>query len=257
MGNGLKRGPLARSALSGLATGPLTSSGSRNDLLNGLLAYYKFDDIDAGGTTFNAVNPALRSGSSVNGGLSVVNGIIINGVACDGGGDPTQVFTFSDQTALGSVWSLSLWIFPSEFQQVPVSTYALIVGQDTNTGLILTQPDLVTPPTVSITDQLDGTIAGFDVTVSAWHHIGAVYALDGSLSMYHNGVLAAFSGAGGSPNLVNWFAPVWALGDGIDTAPYIGNLDEWGIWKGRALTATNMQQLYNSGAGLPFGSFGA
>ena len=38
--------------------------------------------------------------------------------------------------------------------------------------------------------------------------------------------------------------------------PLDGNIDEVGIWMGRALTQTEVGQLYNGGAGLPFGSFG-
>ena len=38
--------------------------------------------------------------------------------------------------------------------------------------------------------------------------------------------------------------------------PLDGNIDEVGIWMGRALTQTEVGQLYNGGAGLPFSSFG-
>ena len=38
--------------------------------------------------------------------------------------------------------------------------------------------------------------------------------------------------------------------------PLNGSIDEVGIWMGRALTQTEVGQLYNGGAGLPFSSFG-
>ena len=38
--------------------------------------------------------------------------------------------------------------------------------------------------------------------------------------------------------------------------PLDGSIDEVGIWMGRALTQTEVSQLYNGGAGLPFSSFG-
>jgi hypothetical protein len=39
--------------------------------------------------------------------------------------------------------------------------------------------------------------------------------------------------------------------------PLDGSVDEVGIWMGRALTQTEVSQLYNGGAGLPYDSFGA
>jgi hypothetical protein len=39
--------------------------------------------------------------------------------------------------------------------------------------------------------------------------------------------------------------------------PLDGRIDEVGIWMGRALTQTEVSQLYNGGAGLPYDSFGA
>jgi hypothetical protein len=42
---------------------------------------------------------------------------------------------------------------------------------------------------------------------------------------------------------------------GYEAQPLDGKMDEFGFWIGRCLTQTEVGQLYNNGAGLPFSSF--
>jgi hypothetical protein len=43
---------------------------------------------------------------------------------------------------------------------------------------------------------------------------------------------------------------------GYEAGSLDGQMDEFGFWIGRCLTQTEVTQLYNNGAGLPFSSFG-
>ncbi len=51
-------------------------------------------------------------------------------------------------------------------------------------------------------------------------------------------------------------AAFFTIGSENGTLPWIGQIDEMAIWIGRNdLTISDVRQLYNNGAGLPFSSF--
>ena len=96
----------------------------------------------------------------------------------------------------------------------------------------------------------------YSVSEYTWTH--AVFVKDGgTLRIYLNGVESATGEFSGSilPNAAGFFGPSdLILGINPWGYPLIGCLDEVGCWQ-RALSAGEVEQLYNYGSGLPYENF--
>jgi hypothetical protein len=98
--------------------------------------------------------------------------------------------------------------------------------------------------------------------VGKWRHLVAVYnEAAATVTMYKSGssVGVTMNNAGTVTSVFNSSSPVIIGGlgtTGTPTALFDGSIDEVGFWS-KALTSTEVTDLYNAGAGLPYLSTGA
>lgn len=210
------------------------ASGGSSSLLNGIVAYWKFDegtgtitaDATGNGHAVTLVNSPAWAAGKINDGLS------FNG--------STNYGTFGPITGLPSL-SISAWI-----KTTTVSSAAMIVGSSGATnfqvrvasgkaGVICGQPGEALSPLAGTTTINDGN----------WHHIVFTNDPAGNAVLY---VDAASEASEAGANLSAYdMAEIARLG--YSSAQYFnGTIDEVGIWN-RALTAAEVTELYNAGAG--------
>lgn len=208
-----------------------------NPLWNNLLAYYTGDDTpnDAKG---------IYNGTLVNG-ATYSTGKINNGFNFDGVNDyvsisPTFGSSFSSPT---SAHTYSAWIYPTS-----VTGYNWIIQNGLNnsgTSMILNGDKLC----FFIQGGNNQTTSSATLPINTWSMVTVVYNGAGSVSFYKNGVLINSSGA-------SWTETVAGtntyIGSYVGAAHFFdGKIDEVGAWS-RALTAAEVSELYNAGAGKQY-----
>ena len=206
-------------------------------LWNNLVAYWSGDNTanDAKGT---------YNGTLVNG-ATYSTGKISNGFSLDGVNDyvnisPSLGSTFSKPS---SVHSYSAWIYPTS-----LAGYNWIIQNGLNnsgTSMILNGANLC----FFIQGGNNQTTSSATLTVNTWTMVTVVYNGAGSVSFYKNGVLSNSSSA-------SWTETVAGtntyIGSYIGATHFFdGKIDEVGAWN-RALTATEVTELYNAGAGKQY-----
>jgi hypothetical protein len=222
-------------------------------LLNNLVSYYKLDDVtdSAGANTLtnnNTVtfasgkigNAADFGTANTNKSLSVTSDLGITGGNCTISG------WLKMRTEIASSLQL-LWI-----QSSTTNNIAYYIGYDYNGGtrrLLFTRSRLgVAGDTLSYTITL-GT--------SDYYHIALTY--DGSdVTGYVNGASVGTQSSTGNGTTGGSNIFVVGMDRDLVSLPLSAYIDEVGIWS-RALTTTEITNLYNNGSGLqyPFSSQGA
>lgn len=99
------------------------------------------------------------------------------------------------------------------------------------------------------TPSVDGT-AMTGMLANTWYMVTTTYDSTDGLKTYVNGTLAQSAAANGTIITTNTGA-VQIGGDSFNNSFWLGDLDEYGIWS-RALTASEVTQLYNTGTGLQY-----
>lgn len=206
-------------------------------LWNNLVAYWSGDNTanDAKGT---------YNGTLING-ATYSTGKISNGFSFDGVNDyvnisPSLGSTFSSPS---SAHSYSAWIYPTS-----LSGYNWIIQNGLNnsgTSMILNGANLC----FFIQGGNNQTTSSATLTVNTWTMVTVVYNGAGSVSFYKNGVLS-------NSNSASWTESVAGtntyIGSYIGAVHFFdGKIDEVGAWN-RALTATEVTELYNAGAGKQY-----
>lgn len=208
----------------------LLLAAARSTLLSGLLAFWKLDG--------NA-NDATGTFNGTPTGVSWASGKVGQAASFAGGGAITTAIT----SALLN-FSVSLWFNPG----ATVYAARLVdksfsggfwIGRDATVGG--TAPERwgggilnVSPPYGIYVNALNGV----------WNHM--VFQREGTAHrIYINGALGASATVSGAPT----DATAIMLGNAAGGFPYAGLLDEVGIWN-RAISAAEIAQLYNGGAGL-------
>ena len=209
-----------------------------NPLWNNLVAYYKGD---------NTPNDAkgVYNGTLTNG-ATYATGKINNGFSLDGVNDyvsisPTFGSIFSNNA---SAHTYSAWIYPTNV----TDNYNWIFQNGSGTK------------GTSMVINLDRLGFFFDggnalvtttsvITVNAWNHVICVYNGASQVKFYVNGNLvgtstASWTDAGGATSTF--------IGSYAGAAYFFnGSIDEVGAWS-RAITATEVTELYNSGSGKQY-----
>jgi hypothetical protein len=215
-----------------------------NRLLNGLLAYWKLDEsgtpvtlADATGNGWDGTNHSVTM---------TISGKINNGAAITGAAQGIAVSTNLDTRASSAPFSISLWFLNTGGG---ASGKAAIGEWGTRNDFVLF--NLVAQTATFRASDDSGTTT--DVTTTAltlWAHL--VFGFDGSnIFIYLNAGVpvtaakAAVRRGGGNFVIGNYqgFSLAWE-----------GTIDEVAYYN-RALSATDVANLYNSGNGLPFSSF--
>lgn len=236
-------------------------------LLTNLVAYWKMDEASG--------NPADSSGNGFtltnNASVSFNAGLINNGA--DAGTNLTSSYfsIANDLGIAGGAVTISLWIklnteipsgqyrFVGQFEATSQTQYRIQYEYNAGTRRI---------GFVRGGSGLFDDIARITTTLgtAAWHHIVLVYDTTNVYGYLDNSVSGTTpsSGNGGSTTadffgMISTFneATGAASNDGVNSFYVPAHLDEVGIWS-RALSGTEVSELYNASAGLqyPFSASG-
>ncbi len=223
----------------------------------GLVSYYTFD---TNGTDSKALNNGTLVGTPTFTAAKISNGLTLNGT--------TQYVTLTDNDSLSfgnagvdRAFSFSGWIKSNSLagtnyiiakRLAAALEYQFAIDSSGRTVITL-----FSAGAGSITLGAAAPISSFSTGV--FKHLVCTY--DGSktyagLKIYIDGVLQVTTDvSSGSPyaGMNNTAVNAYVGGFGA-TAGLNGIIDEFGIWS-KALTQSAVTSLYNSGSGLPYGSF--
>jgi hypothetical protein len=215
------------------------------DLTTKLSAYWDFNETS--GTAFADASGNGKSGNLVNGTLVNQAGKLGTAFKFDGTNDSATVQNIDISN---SSFTFSVWISNTGTGQRTIfgqvssvgGSYLNIVRSDLSSGKasfgVLSNTALASNSIIST----DGT----------WEHWVFVYTKDVGKYIYKNGVLDASATNQTRPYLGT---ETFLIGRSVwNNYFFKGTMDEIGLWN-RALTADEVTQLYNGGAGLPYSSF--
>jgi hypothetical protein len=230
-------------------------------LTDNLISYWKFDE--SSGNAADSVND--NDGVLTN--TTYTTGKINNGVSF--GSSPAIKIAEVDSLDTASAMTISFWV---NFSDV-TSLYQILAARWSwssphsnqrswriffNLGSTNNLEFLVSPNGTTESDSLVASSLG--LSTSTWYHFVCRY--DGSTQkIYLNGVEKATRDYSGGIFACTTAVPMYLGAWSSDGSTIVGNapasgtlMDEVGIWS-RALTGTEITELYNSGDGLayPFG----
>ena len=208
-------------------------------LWNGLQAYYTAD---------NTPNDALGTynGTLVNG-ATYGTGIINQGFSLDGVNDYVAISPVigASLSAPNVAHSYSAWVYPTNltdtynfvFQNGDSSSGTSLVLNTNRIGFFYNGGQSYTAGTATL-------------TLNAWNHIVTTIDTNGNLRFYLNGSFDVLrTGVSWSETPTYTYTQIGRASSGVHF--FNGIIDEVGIWN-RELTASEVTQLYNSGAGLQY-----
>lgn len=225
-------------------------------LTSGLLAYYKLDNVnDSSGSGFTLTN----NGSVTFSTGKIDNCAIINSYAVTA---VKYLSIANDLGVDGGSLTMAAWYKPSGQPATSGDHHTIVCHSGTTTDVndMITYYNNSSTMTVWFNRQKQGTAnqaVSYATTLSngTWYHL--VYTYDGSyVRAYINGSQVgsdvAASGSG-SANQNDSFAIGAVQGNPAGTYYYTPNgiIDEVGVWN-RALSGTEISELYNSGNGLTY-----
>lgn len=228
-------------------------------IITSLQGYWKFDeasgnaaDASGNGNTLTNVNTVTYSNSPAK----------LNNAAHLAKAS-SQFFSLADasQTGLDIVGDLTFngWIYLATSISGSGNDYN-IINKYSSSGQKSYMFRLMENDTLRFQCTFDGSTDTFGgvswvTSISTWYMVTCVYnAAAGSVAFYVNGVQQGTTQTGFSTSIFSGSSP-FLVGDrlpaGDPTTNFDGSFDEFGIWS-RALTTTEITQLYNSGTPLPY-----
>jgi len=214
------------------------------DLTTDIKSYWKFDG--------NAIDSVGSNDGTVTGATYTASGKINKAYDFDGIND---YISFSD---FGSVKSFSIWIKPDVAITTSSGGSGIFEFDGTHNAVWLGfftgafSNELITLTTSGSTDNYfywDTSDIGVSSITTDWHLISFVWSsADSNYHLYYNGVDCGLGNTFGSPVELDFNAPYFGR---RGTSYFNGILDEPAIWN-RALTSTEISELYNSGTGLQY-----
>jgi len=221
-------------------------------LTDNLSAYYKFDS--------NANDSSGTNNGTVSGATSV-SGKINNAYSFDG----NDYISVNDNDSLdingnGTSISISAWLFvPSS-----INTGAnMMISKGQEGANARNYTFFVTATTtkfvmefraVASNGRSHKTTTEFDR--NAWYHVVVTCSHGDSVPIiYVNNVsqsLTATDTASSTYQFVSNSSPLYFGRDANGSNPFIGTIDEVGLWKNKILTSDDVSTLYNSGNGLTY-----
>lgn len=228
-----------------LWTNEVYSTTSPNWLLNNLVSYYKMDT--------NGSFPDAHGSNdwTINGATYTASGKINGGYSFDGVND------YVDLSSDITLTSLSVWIKPDI--EITTSNSSGLASKLTDPlGIRFWAVSVnATNEIITVVDWGNNNLSYWDSwdvpsITTDWHHIVIVYEWWTNYRLYYDGIDKWLS-----INWANWAAGQIALSRfwAYRTNPYFDwVIDEIGIWS-RALTQTEITDLYNSWAWLSYDNF--
>lgn len=218
-------------------------------LSTNLVAYWKFDESSGNASDSSGNGNTLTNNNTV----TYTTGKI-NNCATFGSSDTDKYFQVNSALSAtsGGAYSVSMWV---NINTDPASNSYFIYDVDnTNIRLVIWYLDSSGTKTLRFYDS--GTSMDYNtaLTVGTWYHIVITRSASKAMTLYLNGssVASGFTG-GSSANALNRTV-LGGASDSQTSANALCKIDETGAWS-RALSSTEVTQLYNSGNGLPYSSF--
>jgi hypothetical protein len=227
-------------------------------LTSGLISVWEFDE-----TSGTIANDAAGSNhGTIHGALINQSGIISTAYQFDN--DYVSIPNTSGQFATGDELTISIWI---NVANSSVSSDAAICLDATSTGsykYLIYIAGGTTSDYVSLYIRTASGVATANYSVAdgtlfngSWHHLTGVYKRSDStqrLKLYLDGNLSA-SSLGYNEPIQSTTNPLVFGKWGSSTGGFYGKIDQTAVWD-RALTASEVSELYNSGNGLPYSAWG-
>ncbi|NTW32584.1 MAG: LamG domain-containing protein [Bacteroidetes bacterium] len=224
----------------GSSSNTITST-TMNIALN-LVSYWKLDEANGNATDAVGLNTLTNNGTATYSTGEISNGVNFNGTnQWLGKASPTGLPTGS------GACSMSLWYKSSS----PSGIYLVDFGTAACTGYHLAlKIDDATHYSVDI-GCVATAIAVSTIATNTWYHVVLTYPGSGTTyTLYHNGSILGAVTLSATPILGSTYVSLGAYNNS-STYLHTVSFDEVGIWS-RALTATEVTTLYNSGAGLQY-----
>ena len=232
---------------------PTATATPGNGLLSNLYAYYKMDE--ASGSALDATAGGRNLANSGNP-ITSSAGIINTARAFPGSGGASLFASRSSDFSPGSnSFSFSFWV---NFSPTAVGYYEGLlakglVGPIDVEWMVYRHGDNTLRFSVSSNGStLTTVIWASTLSNGTWYFVAGEWDRT-NIKLSVNGATfrtTSFSGTIHSNAQPFDMGLISGSGNPLD-----GSIDEVGIWMGRALTQTEVGQLYNGGAGLPFSSF--
>jgi concanavalin A-like lectin/glucanase superfamily protein len=244
--------PTASPSTTPIVTPTPTPTPPDNTFLTSLYAYYKLDETSGGATDASGNGKTLSNFGDLTG---TATGIINSSRDFDGVSGTTLIrnANTTDFFCGANPFSFSFWV---KFDMFPLFNDVGLCNRYEPYGrreYIVFLSKATNKITFDV-DAGDGVHAaavawGTPVSTGTWYHIAGGW--DGAqIKLSVNA--APFVTAAYSTRMTNG-------GDnfklGYEAQSLDGKMDEFGFWIARCLTQTEVGQLYNNGAGLPFSSF--
>lgn len=217
-------------------------------LIDSIQNYWKLDE-SSGNASDSAGSSTLTNNNSV-----TYNTGVINNGAYFNGSNQYLSGTIADIDSYASGWSTAGWVYWSSstssqkwFFAIPESAgwgTCLIGNKDGGVGSGYTFVYKIGTGTASEY----GVDSGATIPVGNWFHVAMTLESGGVRRLYLNGT-QVHTHTRGNPN--NNSANIRLGGYGGGSYMWNGRQDEWGVW-GRTLSASEISELYNGGAGLQY-----
>ncbi len=212
-----------------------------NSLSSGLVGYWTFDGKDTN-WRINTTNDLSSTGNTVTlSGFSTSTDVVRGKVGQAlhfGGSATTPAALFSSPISVGTTHTLSAWI---KVDKSGFIGYQNIVGDSAGgQGLYLTSSGGPYSLTYYFSG-LDHTAAS-SIPVNTWTHVAASIS-SGRLTLYVNGVADPTSYTGVGANTFSF------IGNDLSSEAFQGSIDDVHVYN-RALSATEVMQLYKQGGGV-------
>jgi hypothetical protein len=215
-----------------------------NHLLNTLISYWKLDEASGTRNDSKGTNHLADHGVTSSAGVIANAAVFTNtvGVYLDIPSNATLQVTGD--------FTFSIWIKPT----IPADTVLISKNNGTTNEYLLLSSDASGTGITFYAGSAAPAQVGSIPTLGAWLHIVAWF--DSSDGKGRIRINDATTYVGASAGTLSTTAANFTVGAGTGGGGSIfgGLIDEVGFWK-RKLTAGEITQLYNGGAGFPFGSF--
>ena len=233
-----------------------TPSPTSNGLLTGLYAYYKLDEASGAGALDAGLGARNLIQSNGGGPIGSVPGIINAARSFPGDTMFIRNTSTSDFSPGSNHFFVSFWAKAGSLGQREMEMVSKFTSQVGNREWIVFL-DLSTRKAVFFASSDGATVTSVSSAIpfantTTWYFIVAGW--DGTnVKISINGrpyVTASF------PGPIFKGSAFFSIGSENGSLPWIGQIDEMAVWIGRNdLTISDVQQLYNNGAGFPFSSF--
>ncbi len=209
----------------------------------GLSGYYNFND-NLNDQTVNNRDASITGNRLDNRGgqITFAEGVAGKAAKFDG----NSGLRLGDGLITGDTYSVSLWLKPEQITEFTTSFF----GAETSNNWISVVPKTSWGNTMVWAhngDQWYDAPTDTTIPVGKWSHL-AFTVNEGNAVLYINGE-AKFSG-GNFPNVFNSIDAVFGLGVNYWDTPFKGLMDEVRVYDGLAITADEVQSLYQNPDGV-------